>query len=93
MESVREFIAGIGNTDFKHIWLKLYLTFIRNGLKSQNAKIKYLSERHYLSKIKLNLQKLHKGPINFIDNLADLSDSEILTQVHVTFKQTLGNNI
>ena len=87
-EPVKVFIAGIGYTDLKHIWLKLYLTFIRNGLQTKNSKIKYLTQRHYLSEMKLNLHKFNMDYENLTDNLAELSDNEIKSQIYDKFAQS-----
>jgi len=48
-ESVKTFIAGLGNFDFKHIRLQLCIKFIKNNMQSANKITRHLNYRHYVT--------------------------------------------
>ena len=48
-DSVKTFIAGLGNLDFKHIRLKMCVSFVKDNLSSDNVTFRYVLFRHYVS--------------------------------------------
>lgn len=56
-ESVREFMSGIGRIDFKHIFISSYITFVKTGMTSSNAKFRFLVLRHYFCEMNIFMNK------------------------------------
>ena len=84
-ESVKMFIAGIGNLDFNHIWLKSNITFIRNCLLSENYLIKYLINRYIFVNFRTTCEKYY---INFsYDNLLYMPLRDIAAKIQKSFMQ------
>ena len=48
-ESVRQFMSGIGRTNFRTMFIYGYLVFVKSSMSSCNAKFRFLMLRHYLS--------------------------------------------
>ena len=48
-ESVSVFIAGLGKLNFRHNWLKLCVTFIKDNLDSSNNTVRYMLLRNVIS--------------------------------------------
>src|SRR5438132_6386847 len=85
-ESIREFIAGLGNLDYRHIRLRMCILFAKNGINSSNRTIKYMSLRHYISNLK-NICTSHN--IYFERELKDTSIATISFKIFQSFSQDI----
>ena len=80
-------IGKLGQLDFKHIWLKQYICFIKANLLSSNCVISYLTQRHFHAEFKETCKR-YNIYLSYTDMLCK-PNYNIATMIYETFKPEL----